>query len=127
MRARGRAPRVVHALRGGPHAQHGSMVDLEERVPGLLRDIAYVVRDFEPMQQRVREMIELARAAEGCPAELVGEVERFLDWLLQLNFVPLGFREYEAARHPGGSRDPCGAGERAPRILSDVEQSTFSG
>ena len=82
------------------------MVDLEERVRGILRDVAHVVRDFEPMQQRVREMIELARAAEvRYPAELVGEVERFLDWLLQLNFVLLGFREYELLDTPEGSRD----------------------
>ena len=37
--------------------------DLERRIAEILHDVRLVVRDFEPMQERVRHMIELARAA----------------------------------------------------------------
>ena len=40
-------------------------------------------------------MIEMARAAEGPDAEEVDETVAFLDWLLDGNFILLGFREYE--------------------------------
>ena len=104
----------------------GSMADLEERVRGILRDVAHVVRDFDPMQQRVRDMIELARAAEvRYPAEMVGEVERFLEWLLQLNFVLLGYREYELLDTPEGRAIHAVPGSGLG-ILSEVGQSTFS-
>ena len=38
--------------------------ELQERVRRMLADVAAVVRDFDAMQERVRHMIELARAAE---------------------------------------------------------------
>ena len=70
--------------------------ELEARVRRILRDVSLVVRDFDPMQERVRHMVELARAADvRYPPEVVGEVAKFLEWLLQLNFVLLGYREYE--------------------------------
>ena len=37
--------------------------DLERRVRAILHDVRLVVRDFEPMQERVRHMIELSRQA----------------------------------------------------------------
>ena len=105
---------------------HDVAADLETRVRRILRDVAHVVRDFDPMQQRVRDMIQLARAAEvRYPAELVGEVERFLDWLLQLNFVLLGYREYELLDTDDGRAIRAVPGSGLG-ILSDVRQSTFS-
>ena len=37
--------------------------DLEGRIRAILHDVRLVVRDFEPMQERVRHMAELARQA----------------------------------------------------------------
>ena len=50
----------------------------------------------------------------------VGETIDFLEWLLQLNFVFLGYREYEADRHARRSCDPGRAGSSGLGILADV-------
>ncbi|HEX7246892.1 MAG TPA: NAD-glutamate dehydrogenase domain-containing protein, partial [Actinomycetota bacterium] len=102
--------------------------DLERRVHTILRDVRLVVRDFEPMQQRVRHMIELARAgAVRYSPQEVGEAIDFLEWLAQLNFVLLGYREYELVDLDGQDR----AGIRAVPdsglgILSDLQRSAFA-
>jgi glutamate dehydrogenase len=100
--------------------------DLEARIAEILHDVRLVVRDFEPMQGRVRHMIELARAAavRYSPQE-VGETVDFLEWLLQMNFVLLGYREYGLLQGDQGKAiraEPLsGLG-----ILSDVSRSTFA-
>ncbi len=78
----------------------------------ILHDVRLVVRDFEPMQERVRHMIELARTgAVRYPPQEVGEAIDFLEWLAQLNFVLLGYREYELVEIAVGIRGqrsaPC--------------------
>jgi glutamate dehydrogenase len=102
--------------------------DLEERTRRILHDVRLVVRDFEPMQERVRHMIELARtAAVRYPPGEVGEAVDFLEWLAQLNFVLLGYREYELVEADGV---PRGAIRTVPAsglgILSDVQRSAFA-
>ncbi len=100
--------------------------DLEERIRTILGDVRLVVRDFEPMQDRVRHMIELARSAavRYSPQE-VGETVDFLDWLLQLNFVLLGYREYELLDTEQG-RSIRTVPASGLGILSDVSMSTFA-
>ena len=100
--------------------------DLEERVREILHDVRLVVRDFEPMLDRVRHMIEMARmAAVRYSPQEVGETIDFLDWLLQQNFVLLGYREYELVDGSEGRAirtvPASGLG-----ILSDVSRSTFA-
>ena len=101
---------------------------LADRVAAILHDVRLVVRDFEPMQDRVRHMIELARAgAVRYQPQEVGEAIDFLEWLAQLNFVLLGYREYELVDVEGQQR----AGIRAVAgsglgILSDVQRSAFA-
>ena len=100
--------------------------ELEERVRRILADVAAVVRDFDPMQERVRHMIELAQAAEvRYPPEVIREVERFLDWLLQLNFVLLGYREYELSDTAEGRAIRAVPGSGLG-ILAEVDTSTFA-
>jgi glutamate dehydrogenase len=102
------------------------IAELEARVRRILRDVSLVVRDFDPMQDRVRHMMELARAARvGYPREVVEEVVQFLDWLLQLNFVLLGYREYELLETDEG-RAIRAVPDSGLGILSDVGSSTFS-
>ncbi len=87
----------------------------------ILRDVSLVVRDFDPMQDRVRHMMELARAAQvRYSPEVVEEVAKFLDWLLQLNFVLLGYREYELLETKEGRAIQAVPGSGLG-ILSDVE------
>ena len=100
--------------------------ELETRVRRILRDVSLVVRDFDPMQERVRHMVDLARGAEVRYApEVVGEVAKFLEWLLQLNFVLLGYREYELLETKEGRAIRAVSGSGLG-ILSDVAKSTFS-
>jgi glutamate dehydrogenase len=97
-------------------------------VISILHDVRLVVRDFEPMQERVGHMIELARAAAvRYPPQEVGEAIDFLGWLAQLNFVFLGYREYELVAIEG---QPRGGIVAVPGsglgILSDVQRSAFA-
>jgi glutamate dehydrogenase len=103
-----------------------SRADLERKVRRILHDVRLVVRDFEPMQERVRHMIELARAAavRYAPQE-VGETIDFLDWLLQLNFVLLGYREYALIDLPEG-RAISAVPASGLGILADVGRSAFA-
>ena len=102
--------------------------DLERRVTAILHDVRLVVRDFEPMQERVRHMIELARtAAVRYPPQEVGEAIDFLEWLAQLNFVLLGYREYELVDIDGEERAAIRAVPGSGLgILSDVQRSAFA-
>ena len=72
-------------------------------------------------------MIEMAR--DGRRALLrrrrSGETVDFLEWLLELNFVLLGYREYELVDAPQG-RAIHAVGSSGLGILSDVEGSTFA-
>jgi glutamate dehydrogenase len=100
--------------------------DLEGRIRAILHDVRLVVRDFEPMQERVRHMAELARQASiAYSPEEVKETADFVDWLLQLNFVFLGYREYQLTDTPAGRAiqvvPSSGLG-----ILSDVSTSSFA-
>jgi len=77
--------------------------DLQERITAILGDVRFVVRDFEPMQEGARRMIEIARAGSALyGADEVAETVAFLEWLLDLNFVFLGYREYELVDLPEG-------------------------
>ena len=108
------------------HLSDAERADLEAKVRDILHDVRLVVRDFEPMQDRVTHMMELARHAtvRYSPQE-VGETVDFLDWLLQLNFVLLGYREYDLLDTPEGraiqATPASGLG-----ILSDIGRSTFA-
>ena len=106
----------------------GEAAGLGDKVADILHDVRLVVRDFEPMQERVRHMIELARAgAVRYQPQEVGEAIDFLEWLAQLNFVLLGYREYELVDVDGqersGIRAVAGSGLG---ILSDVQRSAFA-
>ena len=93
----------------------------------ILHDVRLVVRDFEPMQERVRHMIELARAgAVRYSPQEVGETVDFLEWLLQLNFVLLGYREYELVEVDRTQRAIRAVPGSGLGILCDVQRSAFA-
>ena len=77
------------------------LADLEVAVEKILGDVRLAVRDFGPMRQRVERMIELASAAaSGHEHEDVDETVAFLRWLLDMNFVFLGYGEFALAERP---------------------------
>ncbi len=100
--------------------------DLEGRIRTILHDVRLVVRDFEPMQERAKHMGEIARAATVVysPQE-VGETVDFVEWLVNLNFVFLGYREYRMADGPQGRTIQAVAGSGLG-ILADVSSSSFA-
>jgi glutamate dehydrogenase len=100
--------------------------DAQARIRTILRDVRLVVRDFESMQERVGHMIKLARAAgvRYSPQEVGGAVD-FLQWLLEDNFVLLGYREYELLDTRKG-RSIRTVPASGLGILSDVTGSSFA-
>ncbi len=79
------------------------LAELEEAVRGVLSDVRLTVRDFGAMRDRVGRMVVAAKAASVLYGEdEVAETVAFLEWLLQDNFVFLGYREYELIDTPQG-------------------------
>ncbi|MGI9647460.1 MAG: NAD-glutamate dehydrogenase [Acidimicrobiia bacterium] len=69
--------------------------ELTEALRGVLGDVRAAVADFEPMQRVVERMKEVAGQGEQrYSSRLVEEAGEFLDWLVDLNFIFLGYREY---------------------------------
>ncbi len=92
---------------------------------GVLSAVRRAVDDFEQMQGAIYRMIKLARdgTARYERAE-VDEAIAFLEWLLDDNFVFLGYREYQIEETPEGDMISV-----VPRsglgILSRDEDSQF--
>ncbi len=118
-------------------ASADALEELEEAVLRALQDTVAAVRDFEPMQQAVREMARLV--AEGSARYGDDEVEdarQFLEWLLDFNFVFLGYREYKIIEQPEGPAleivagsglgilaDDSKTGYRTPVALADMPEN----
>jgi len=76
--------------------------ELKAGVEGVLLDVRRAVADFEPMQGAIYRMIKTARAgASRYSKDEVDEAVSFLEWLLDLNFVFLGYREYQISDDDG--------------------------
>jgi glutamate dehydrogenase len=100
--------------------------DLEGRIRAVLHDVRLVVRDFEPMKERLHHMADVARQATvRYPPQEAGEAVDFMEWLGNLNFVLLGYREYRIADGPEG-RMIKAVPSSGLGILSDVSTSTFA-
>ena len=80
----------------GHHLDPNDLEELTFGVRRALRDVGRAVGDFEQMQGVMYRMMKIARAgaARYEPAD-VEEAIAFLEWLLDDNFVFLGYREYQ--------------------------------
>ncbi|HUG33073.1 MAG TPA: NAD-glutamate dehydrogenase domain-containing protein [Acidimicrobiia bacterium] len=100
---------------------------LREDLEAVLEDVRLAVADFRPMLEgAVSRMIEYARQGQDrYGAGTVTEAVAFLEWLRELNFVFLGYREYDVVDVDGEpsllANPDSGLG-----ILSDVGDSRFS-
>src|SRR6476661_1552581 len=71
------------------------LAELEQELRRVLSDVRATVKDFPSMADRARRMVQLAGAgASRYSDEEVDETVAFLEWLLQDNFIFLGYREY---------------------------------
>src|SRR3954463_16800218 len=88
----------------------------------VLEDVLACVRDFPVMADRARRMVQLAGAGVARYADdEVDETVAFLEWLLQENFIFLGYREY---RFGGG--EIAVVPESGLGILADTERSAYA-
>jgi glutamate dehydrogenase len=107
--ADGRIRRVMHA-REAPvresvmhfevsrHLASEELAELERRIRLVLSDVQSAVADHEAMRARVPQMIDAARSSAARYAlDEIEEARAFLEWLLDGNFVLLGYREYAFA------------------------------
>ncbi len=73
--------------------------ELEALHDGVLRtlgDVRRAVEDFGLLKGRIVRMIDLAHSSSGAYSQQeIDNASAFLQWLLDLNFVFLGYREYD--------------------------------
>jgi glutamate dehydrogenase len=82
--------------------QIDEMQHLHDGLVRTLGDVRKAVEDFGRLKGKILRMIELARQGNSrYPSEDVANGESFLQWLLDLNFVFLGYREYEIVNRAG--------------------------
>ena len=100
--------------------------DLVAALQDVLADISAVVRDFEPMTRAIDRMVGVAEAGKArYPVEEIYETTAFLRWLLDGNFVFLGFREYRITG-TGPERALSVVPGSGLGILSDHNGSAFA-
>jgi len=98
---------------------------LENQVRRVLADVARAVRDFRPMRDRVGTMIQAVKAASAHYSyDEIAEAVAVLGWLWDLNFIFLGYREYEMIETPDGPAVAV-VGGSGLGILSDEERSAY--
>jgi glutamate dehydrogenase len=105
--ARGRIERILNArdaetresvmhFEVDRRLHEAELVAVAATVREVLGDVRLAVRDFREMRERVDRMVELAeRAGVAYAPDEVEETVSFLRWLLDENFVFLGYREYD--------------------------------
>jgi glutamate dehydrogenase len=95
---------------------------LTQTLSRVLGDIRAAVEDWQPMRERLRELLgELSRPpSPPVPPTELAEIEDFLRWLDDDNFTFLGYREYVFDGVAEPSRGPLG-------ILRDETHPVFGG
>jgi glutamate dehydrogenase len=100
--------------------------ELEADLTRVLNDVRAAVHDFEPMRFAVRRMVHYAfEDGSAFQPEDVEEAIAFLEWLLDDNFIMLGYREYDIADAGDGPAIVTAAGSGLG-ILSDDTTSRFA-
>jgi glutamate dehydrogenase len=100
--------------------------ELETQLTSAIGNIRATVRDYEPMRFAVRRMAHYAfEDGSAFNSDEVDEAIAFLDWLLDDNFILLGYREYDISDDGEGlaivAKQDSGLG-----ILSDGSHSRFA-
>ncbi len=99
--------------------------DLEAAISRVLGDVRLAVRDFHKMEDAVDRMIQIAKGASARYSyDDISVAVRFLEWMRDLNFVFLGYREYKIIDTDAGKALVV-APETGLGILSKPGQSKY--
>ncbi|CAN5530041.1 NAD-glutamate dehydrogenase GdhB [soil metagenome] len=99
---------------------------LTKQLGTVLLDVRRAVIDFEPMQGAIFRMIKAVKESTARYDQTeVSEAVAYLEWLLDDNFVFLGYREYQIIDTPEG-RAIVTMPESGLGILTDSGQSGFA-
>jgi glutamate dehydrogenase len=95
---------------------------LTQTLSSVLADVRAAVEDWQPMRDRLRELVDaLSRPPlPPVPSTELGEVKDFLRWLDDDNFTFLGYREYVFDGAIGSAGGPLG-------VLRDEAHPVFGG
>jgi glutamate dehydrogenase len=108
------------------HLAAAELSELETAVRGVLTDVQAAVGDFGALKTRVDRMIETAKAGGArYERDEIEETAAFLEWLLDDNFVFLGYREY-AITGAGDERAIAVVPGSGLGILRDEGVSSFA-
>ncbi|MFV2000374.1 MAG: NAD-glutamate dehydrogenase [Acidimicrobiia bacterium] len=95
----------------------GEAKAIEVEIASALEDVASAVRDFDAMKDAVETMIATAKGSvHNYSYEEVTDTVEFLEWLLDDNYVLLGYREYEITG-PDGNKTVCAVPKTGLGIL----------
>jgi len=79
-----------------------ALADIETHLRRVLVDVRASVRDWRPMQQRMRDIAEaLPTEHLPLPDNEVSETQQLLEWFADDHFTFLGYREYELTQVNG--------------------------
>ena len=99
---------------------------LASQLNSVLSDVGLAVADFQPMQNAVDRMMEITRqGSTRYDDHEVSEAAAFLQWLKDLNFVFLGYREYSIGKENGKPSLAVVSGSGLG-ILSDTDESKYA-
>jgi len=100
--------------------------ELETQLADAIGNIRATVRDYEPMRFAVRRMAHYAfEDGSAFDSDEVDEAIAFLDWLLDDNFILLGYREYDI-KDDGEGPAIVAKGDSGLGILSEGSHSRFA-
>lgn len=72
-----------------------TLAAIRVRLEDVLTDVSLAVVDWQPMMEKVQEVLgQIRKAPKGISEEAVTETRDFLDWLYNDHFTFLGYREY---------------------------------
>lgn len=79
-----------------------TLQELHDEIDQVLEDIEVCVQDWQPMRERLRNIVEeIKQSSPPLDEEQLDEDIEFLQWLDQDHFTFIGYREYELKRHKG--------------------------
>jgi len=100
---------------------------LRESVERVLVDVRRAVADFEEMQGAVYTMMKIARSGgRRYSKDEVDQAVAFLEWLLDDNFVFLGYREYQITGEDPGRMLSVAPGSGLGVLRADADSAFAS-